>query len=434
MNKNKSGFVSMTLVYTFLIVFLFLMLAILNTYNTKNKYIEAIDGKVNDDIKVNRDNKDGILNRLITDHSPSNVNIVYHKIANLEDGNFNGFYYSKDPASFDEDGDGTVLNTIYFFRGEVDGAVDPSNNEKIRTSNYIALKDNNDNYLCFRALRTDESGNVKMIYNGPAYYDAGKLACHERGYNQYITVDGESEFAFNNNAVHGDSDFKYMYSETGSLSISSAESNAKKILDKWFGDHFASEGKITDTVFCNNSNPPVVSNLTEFVDPDNPDAGQRIISYYNPYKYRVVQTNLNNYNDYADNETFYNNSKFRLLCNDQKDRFTLSKNVNGNNYLGNQALSYPVGLLTLEEAILAGGRLDTNNVGYFLNHNVDYWTMSPYSYDGDGGGMLVYVDENGALKYDYANTKKHLIPVIAINKSARVSHGKGSYNDPYVIN
>ena len=51
MEKNKRGFISMTLVYTFLIIFLFLMLAILSTYNTKNKYLEAIDSKVDDDIR-----------------------------------------------------------------------------------------------------------------------------------------------------------------------------------------------------------------------------------------------------------------------------------------------------------------------------------------------------------------------------------------------
>ena len=44
--KNKNGFVSMTLVYTFLILFLFLMLSVLNSYSFKNKYLEAIDDKI----------------------------------------------------------------------------------------------------------------------------------------------------------------------------------------------------------------------------------------------------------------------------------------------------------------------------------------------------------------------------------------------------
>ncbi len=52
---KKNGFVSMTLVYTFLILFLFLMLAILNAYSQQNRYIDAIDQKI--DLDVNTPNK-----------------------------------------------------------------------------------------------------------------------------------------------------------------------------------------------------------------------------------------------------------------------------------------------------------------------------------------------------------------------------------------
>lgn len=44
---KKNGFVSMTLVYTFLILFLFLMLAILNAYSAQNRYIDAIEENIN---------------------------------------------------------------------------------------------------------------------------------------------------------------------------------------------------------------------------------------------------------------------------------------------------------------------------------------------------------------------------------------------------
>lgn len=52
---KKNGFVSMTLVYTFLILFLFLMLAILNAYSQQNRYIDAIDQKI--DLTVNTPNR-----------------------------------------------------------------------------------------------------------------------------------------------------------------------------------------------------------------------------------------------------------------------------------------------------------------------------------------------------------------------------------------
>ncbi len=48
---KKDGFVSMTLVYTFLVLFLFLMLAVLHAYTQQNKYLEAIDSKI--DLTIN---------------------------------------------------------------------------------------------------------------------------------------------------------------------------------------------------------------------------------------------------------------------------------------------------------------------------------------------------------------------------------------------
>ena len=53
---KKNGFVSMTLVYTFLILFLFLMLAVLNAYTQQNKYLETIDSKI--DLTINTPGSD----------------------------------------------------------------------------------------------------------------------------------------------------------------------------------------------------------------------------------------------------------------------------------------------------------------------------------------------------------------------------------------
>ena len=44
---KKDGFVSMTLVCTFLVLFLFLMLAVFNAYAQQNRYSDAIDKHIN---------------------------------------------------------------------------------------------------------------------------------------------------------------------------------------------------------------------------------------------------------------------------------------------------------------------------------------------------------------------------------------------------
>ena len=104
MNKNKSGFISMTLVYTFLIIFLFLMLAILRTYNEKDKFLEAIDEQISEDISANVKTKVTIINRILDDNSPINEEdapIRFFNIANSHFGNGNGLYYSENAQMVD---------------------------------------------------------------------------------------------------------------------------------------------------------------------------------------------------------------------------------------------------------------------------------------------------------------------------------------------
>lgn len=49
---NKKGFISMTLVYTFLILFLFLVLSILATYTQKNKFLDGVADKVKNKVII----------------------------------------------------------------------------------------------------------------------------------------------------------------------------------------------------------------------------------------------------------------------------------------------------------------------------------------------------------------------------------------------
>ena len=53
--KNKNGFISMTLVYTFLILFLFVMLAILKTYSRNNKVLTTFSERINNDLRTSNE-------------------------------------------------------------------------------------------------------------------------------------------------------------------------------------------------------------------------------------------------------------------------------------------------------------------------------------------------------------------------------------------
>ena len=414
MNKNKSGFVSMTLVYTFLIIFLFLMLAILNTYNTKNKYMEAIDSKVDKDIKENRESKDGILNRLITDNSPEYANnIKYHKIASLALGNGNGLYYSSDASIFDENADGALENRVYFFRGEVE-------------NNYLIMKNNDNQSICFRIIRTDENGNLRIMYAGEA--SGNKCSNHSTGksigtlaFNTYnIGVDEvDSEFGvspLDERFAH------YIYERSGNdRQLPSPASNVKTNIDgngieDWFDENFKSNPNIVDAYYCNNTS----------------SAGSAgVISYYNAHNLLTEIINPDDLNEYSDNYKLI--SDFTLRCTNIDDRYSLTIFAGGSLSFGNQLLSAPVGLITAEEVVLAGGGFDKTNGAYYMAREIDYWTMSPYSYDGINGAKMVYVTSEGSLSSRPVNESIHVIPVITIKKSARVGSGNGRYDSPYII-
>ena len=92
--KKKNGFISMTLVYTFLILFMFLMLAILRTYTEKDKFLQAINDQIDNDIGVAKGSRITVINRLLEDNMPnSDGNISYYRISNSYYGNGNGFKF-----------------------------------------------------------------------------------------------------------------------------------------------------------------------------------------------------------------------------------------------------------------------------------------------------------------------------------------------------
>ena len=85
---NKKGFISMTLVYTFLVLFLFLMLSVMHAYSEKNKFLDTIDDKI--DLRLTTPTNYGItiLQALLNKYEAEESGIIdYSK-------NSEGSYYS----------------------------------------------------------------------------------------------------------------------------------------------------------------------------------------------------------------------------------------------------------------------------------------------------------------------------------------------------
>lgn len=90
---------------------------------------------------------------------------------------------------------------------------------------------------------------------------------------------------------------------------------------------------------------------------------------------------------------------------------------------------YKIGLITLDEANIAGLSQEENNDNYLLN-GVDYYTISPAIYN--GVSYVGIINKNGKLDATKVNDNINVKPTITIDGSVLVS-GIGTSNDPYVI-
>ena len=338
--------------------------------------------------------------------------------------------------------------TSYYFRGDIDynyvkfgewqtdyynGTVD-NNNEgftslstcesAITTGSCTKYATAGDD-MYWRIIRINGDGSIRMIYNGTSAYGKSDVESSSANFRSI----GKSRFNIGcDNAYVG-----YMYGEAGASSYAAAHTNTndsiiKTRLDSWYQLEMTSyTSYISDTLFCN----------------DRSVASSDMFNYYNNHSYYNPnnQPNLYTANAYGTNKTVYapnerlvsefilsEGNKATLTCQQKNDAFT----VNDTTY-GNAALTYPVGLLTSDEANMAGGGSGSNTV-YYIRSGQQYWTMSPY--------ILQYcptaaiVNDSGYCFASYSigsNAYLNVRPVINL-KATAITDGDGTASNPFVVN
>ena len=286
-------------------------------------------------------------------------------------------------------------STSYYYRGNVD-------NNYVKFAGYY-----------WRIVRVNGDGSIRVVYAGDAdVIDAlpNKTEVLANGYNDAntdYTQIGTSAYnsSYNDNAYVG-----YMYGTTGSSSYEETHANTndstiKTVVDNWYKTNIEEAGYasyISDTLFCNDRS--FASNNT------GTGAGTSTTYYrwYNgPWTSGTNKTNP------------------RLMCKEQNDRFTVE-----DAQMGNGDLTYPVGLLTTDEAALAGG-YNSSNSGYYLYTGNSYWTMSPS--DASGVASARYVDSVGAVSdFDSVLTMRGIRPTINLKPNSLKS-GDGTALNPYTV-
>jgi hypothetical protein len=278
--------------------------------------------------------------------------------------------------------------TSYYYRGSV-------------TTNNVLFGG-----FCWKVIRINGNGTTRMIYNGTP--SDGKCT------NTTGTATEISQIAFNtsrnDNAYVG-----YMYGATGATTYEATHANtnsstAKTAIDAWYNTNLSSyASKISDTEFCDDRS--IASTAVTW------NANDTAKGYGT------------NYTLYGAVNRFNNTHVPTLTCQNKNDRFTVSDTTTGN---GN--LTYPVGLITMDEVGFAGASMSTynGNSSYYLYTNSLYWTMSSYGFLGSSAFEFI-VNSDGNIAYDYVNNTYGLRPVINLKTDTLYTSGDGTSASPYII-
>ena len=220
-----------------------------------------------------------------------------------------------------------------------------------------------------------------MIYQG--------TSANETGTGTQIQTSAFNSSS-NNNAYVG-----YMYT-SGQRQGHDDPSTIKGILDNWYSRNLADDAEYIDgnAGFCGDRR---VSSGTGM---------GTSTTYYQPY-------------------TRMSNSSPSLSC-EKADIYTIDEFEHGNG-----ALTYPIGLISADEAMFAGiPNWNSSNSNNYLFTGQNYWTMSPYYCIGDAGVFVV--TNSGNLGSNDVHFAYGVRPVINL-KSAIAITGSGTTSDPFEI-
>ncbi len=261
-------------------------------------------------------------------------------------------------------------NSIYYYRGNV-------SNNNVLFANY-----------CWKIIRSTTNGGIKLVYNGLSnngVCDSTNVSIGTGKFNNKKNNARYVGFMFNDSLNIDSTD----------VLVNNDNSNVKEIIDNWYVNNLKDYTELLDdTVWCNDRES---TNGTEF-------AGSEI-------------RGLNTING----NPLVIDSK---ISNRQIDKFT----VDSSN--GNGKLTYPIGLLTADEVLLAGNGINGGTT--YLTGNNPFWTMTPSHFSSRTANMFV-VYEDGVLDGAAVDDELDIRPSIVLKSDLKVESGEGSSTNPYVI-
>ena len=385
--------------------------------------------------------------------------------------NYRGYLYSTSVVSYnnnevgmysDQDNDGNT----YYYRGSV-------------ASNYVKFGG-----YYWRVIRVNGDGTVRMIYDGTTPHANGEASTDKQI--------GTSAF---NGYIHDNTYVGYMHGnprnfvETNSGDMTYGRSYLSSTAKYYFGTSYTTDKnsmqyKLSGDIIQGTIGNDKVGYYTCFSTDKNASCQELYYTTYyslpttmgvktysfgttsreealnnadnssiKSYVDNWYKNNLNNYTDKLSQTAYFcndrritsglgygmsittyqpqtrlSNKTVDLTCPQTVDKFTVSSET------GNGNLTYPVGLLTSDEVMAAGGMSGSSNILYYLYSGTQYWTMSPIHLNGWIYTRSIDVSATGVLNNTSDNWNNSGVrPVINIDPDKITFTGNGTMQDPYVI-
>lgn len=280
----------------------------------------------------------------------------------------------------------TGKKSIYF-RGAVD-------------DNWLKFGQENGKDIYWRIVRINGDNTIKILYSGTTA-PTSTQGVTMTGIG--TSINGGQTSAFN--SVGNSAEYLgYMYT-VGSARGTKNDSTIKTVIDNWYEENLVS---YKDYISYNTS---LCYDRTSYTDTAGTTSGSSVGTTTFYFKSRVN----NEYRQTPD-----------LTCNNVADYYTVQGADNGNN-----ALTYPVGLLTTDEATLAGviygGTTGSSN---YLYTKTNYWLGSPYFSNSYGSYSQRLV--NGVVSGTYSTEALYVRTVISLGSNVLVT-GSGTWDNPFVV-
>ena len=204
----------------------------------------------------------------------------------------------------------------------------------------------------------------------------------------------------------------YVRYGTSSKEVAQTNTNnsaIKTYLDNWYKTNIVgttNEQYLADNVFCN----------------DRSISSNKPSSSYNNLGYGINVTAYRWYYGPWSSDGY--NSSMRLICPQKNDAFTVSDTTNGNG-----ALTYPIGLLSTDEIVLAGG-WNPSNSGYYLYSGQNWWASSPTLFSGSYTRVRRVNSNGNAFDSGFVGDSQGVRPVFNL-KAEVLAQGSGTAEDPF---